>query len=191
MYLQHEQTLEPSTSASPKTEPRSIYSANPYRSSLDRNSCAPRPRSKHNRSSPNRQPQQHSRTRRKQVEPDHNPVAQRVHKRMHNPDAHIPPRRSHGRSVADSQVRESQNGADEVRRLLVQVVEVLRGPLQVWRQHFLHSRGGERRVRGDFVFAQGGEAFGEHPAFHYEGPEVEGYLLGWVLVGGLYCLLGI
>lgn len=60
----------------------------------------------------------------------------------------------------------------------MQVVEVLRGPLDVRGQHFLHARGGEGGVGADFVFGEGGEAFGVHPAFHYEGPEVEGDLEG-------------
>ena len=97
---------------------------------------------------------------------------------MHNPDSHVSPRGVHSRLVVDAQVREREDGADEVRRLLVQVVEVLRGPLDVRREHFLHARGREGWVRGDFVFGEGGEAFGVHPAFHYEGPEVEGDLEG-------------
>lgn len=135
-----------------------------------------RARRKNNSSSPNSQPKQHSRTQRKQTKPNHNPVRQRMHKRVHNPHAHIRPSAIHRRLIVDSEVGERQDGADEVRRLLVQVVEVLRGPLQVRRQHFLHARGCERWVGGDFVFGQGGEAFGVHPAFHDEGPEVEGYL---------------
>ena len=57
------------------------------------------------------------------------------------------------------------------------MVEVLRGPLDVRREHLLHARSGEGRVGGDFVFGEGGEAFGVHPALHDEGPEVEGDLL--------------
>ena len=99
---------------------------------------------------------------------------------MHNPDSHVSPRGVYSRLVVDAQVREREDGADEVRRLLVQVVEVLRGPLDVRREHFLHARGGEGWVGGDFVFGEGGEAFGVHPAFHYEGPEVEGDLFEWM-----------
>jgi hypothetical protein len=152
----------------------------------------PRPGPKHNSSSPNRQPKQNKRTRRKQTKPHHNPVRQRMHKRMHNPHAHISPRSVHGGLVVDSQVGERQDGADEVRRLLVQVVEVLRGPLQVRRQHLLHPRGGEGRVGGDFVFGQGWEALAVHPAFHDEGPEVEGYLFfggEWVSRFGSFSLV--
>ena len=101
-----------------------------------------------------------------------------MHQRMHNPNPDILPRSPHSRRVVDAQVGEGQDGADEVRRLLVQVVEVLRGPLQVRRQHLLHARGGKGGVGRDFVFGQGGEAFGVHPALHDEGPEVEGYLVG-------------
>lgn len=143
-----------------------------------------RPRREHHSSSPNSQTQQHSRTQREQTKPHHNPVRQSMHKRVHNPHSHIRPGTIHRRLVVDAQVGQRQNGANEVCRLLVQVVEVLRGPLQVRRQHFLHARGCEGRVRGDFVFGEGGEAFGVHPAFHDEGPEVEGYLLGRLLVVG-------
>ena len=104
-----------------------------------------------------------------------------MHERVHNPHTHISPRSINRRVIPDTEVSEGEDGADEVRRLLVQVVEVLRGPLQVRRQHFLHARGCEGGVGGDFVFGEGGEAFGVHPAFHDEGPEVEGDLLGrWV-----------
>ena len=104
-----------------------------------------------------------------------------MHKRVHNPDPHVRPRRLNSGGIVDAQVGEGQDGADEERGLLVQVVEVLRGPLDVRRQHLLHARRGEGRVGGDFVFGEGGEAFGVHPAFHDEGPEVEGDLLGrWV-----------
>lgn len=111
-----------------------------------------------------------------------------MHKRVYNPHSHIRPSAVHRRLVVNPEVRQRQDGADEVRRLLVQVVEVLRGPLQVRRQHFLHARGCEGRVGGDFVFGQGREAFGVHPAFHDEGPEVEGYLGGELLVadGGIW-----
>ena len=101
---------------------------------------------------------------------------------MHDADPHVRPRRPHGGGIVDAQVGEGQDGADEVGRLLVQVVEVLRGPLDVRRQHLLHARGGEGRVRGDFVFGEGGEAFGVHPAFHDEGPEVKRDLQVCVLV---------
>jgi hypothetical protein len=99
-----------------------------------------------------------------------------MHQRVHDPNAHIRPSSLDGRRIVDSQVGKGQDGADEVSRLLMQVVEVLRGPLQVRRQHFLHARGCEGGVGGDFVFGEGGEAFGVHPAFHDEGPEVEGDL---------------
>ena len=102
-----------------------------------------------------------------------------MHQRVHDPNPHIRPRSLHSRTVIDPEVGEGQDGADEVRRLLVQVVEVLRGPLDVRREHFLHARGGEGWVGGDFVLGEGGEAFGVHPAFHYEGPEVEGDLF-WI-----------
>jgi len=107
-----------------------------------------------------------------------------MHKRVHDPDPHVRPRRLHSRRVINPQVSEGEDGADEERGLLVQVVEVLRGPLDVRRQHLLHAGRGEGRVGGDFVFGEGGEAFGVHPAFHDEGPEVEGDLWVYVLVGG-------
>lgn len=75
-----------------------------------------------------------------------------MHERVDDPNAHITPRRPHRRLIINPQVSESQNSADEVRRLLVQMVEVLRGPLDVRREHLLHARGREGRVGGDFVF---------------------------------------
>jgi 3-phenylpropionate/cinnamic acid dioxygenase small subunit len=62
-----------------------------------------------------------------------------MNQRVHNPNAHISPRSRHSRLIPNPQISERQDGADEVRRLLVQVVEILRGPLQVRRQHFLHA----------------------------------------------------
>ena len=99
-----------------------------------------------------------------------------MHQRVHNPNPDIRPSGFHSRTVIDPEVGEGEDGADEVGRLLVQVVEVLRGPHQVRWQHFLHAGGGEGGVGGDFVFGEGGEAFGVHPALHDEGPEVEGDL---------------
>ena len=97
---------------------------------------------------------------------------------MRNTNSHIPPGGRDGRLIADSKVGEGEDGADEVGGLLVQVVEVLGGPLDVGRQHLLHAGLREGRVHVDFVLREGGQALGVHPALHDEGPEVEGYL--WV-----------
>ena len=75
-----------------------------------------------------------------------------MHKRVHNPNPHISPRSINRRVIPDTEVSEGEDGADEVRRLLVQVVEILRCPLDVRREHFLHARSGEGWVGGDFVF---------------------------------------
>lgn len=106
---------------------------------------------------------------------------------MRDPNPHITPSGRHSSLVAYPQVSESQDGADEVRRLLVQVVEVLGRPLDVRGEHLLHARLGQGRVHLHFVLGDGGQAFGVHPALHYEGPEVEGYLF-WkeaVSLGGI------
>jgi hypothetical protein len=94
---------------------------------------------------------------------------------VRNTNANITPSGRDRLLIADSEVGEGQDGADEVGGLLVQVVEVLGGPLDVGRQHLLHAGLGQGRVHVHFVLREGGEALGVHPALHDEGPEVEGY----------------
>ena len=101
---------------------------------------------------------------------------------MRNADSHITPSGRDSRLIPNTQVSEGEDGADEVGGLLVQVVEVLRGPLDVRGQHLLHAGLGEGRVHVHFVLGEGGEALGVHPALHDEGPEVEGYLFGGAFV---------
>lgn len=133
------------------------------------------PHSKNHRSSPQRQPQKHQRRSRKQTKPNHNPIRRRLQQRMRNPKRNIPPSSINSRIIVHAQVRERQSRSNKICRLLVQVVEILRRPLALWRQHGFHARLVEARVHAHFVLAQGRQAFGVHPAFHYEGPEVEGY----------------
>jgi hypothetical protein len=125
-----------------------------------------------------RQTQQHRTAGGEQSKPDHNRVRQALHERVRNTNSHITPSGRDGLLIPDSEVGEGEDGADEVGGLLVQVVEVLGGPLDVGRQHLLHAGLREGRVHVDFVLREGGQALGVHPALHDEGPEVESYL--WI-----------